>query len=222
MPAVPHQQKISRSFVLASLTARVVSIKSYNVWWLDLTHRLYRMLHKVFNFWGYTTRLEGTTCASHVWWLLWSHGRTEPVESPGIEKLFPKWSGNTKRRIQLIRSAALDHHCRWQQLNYIWPQVWVTVAPTTHHPASQPASFIGLVGKERCRVPHYQNLESGSDTQGITSKQSKCGNWIILIFGRGEKDLKYISFVYLFMPFRSFSRWAWMTDNFEERGRYVR
>ena len=91
----------------------------------------------------------------------------------------------------------------------------------THHPKS-PASFMGLVGKERCRVPHYQNLESGSDTQGITSKQSKCGNWIILIFGRGEKDLKYISFVYLFMPFRSFSRWAWMTDNFEERGRYVR
>ena len=67
----------------------------------------------------------------------------------------------------------------------------------THHPPGQPASFIGLVGKERCRVPHYQNLESGSDTQGITSKQSKCGNWIILIFGPGEKDLKYISFAYI-------------------------
>ena len=130
---------------------------------------------------------------------------------PWNQKTISKMFRQHKRRFQMIRSAALDHHCRWQQLNYIWPQVWITVAPTTHHPAS----FIALVGKERCRVPHYQNLESGSDTQGITSKQSECGNWIILIFGPGEKDLKYISFVYLFMPFQSFSWWAWMTDNCE-------
>ena len=90
-------------------------------------------------------------------------------------------------------------------------QHWITIAGGSnsitsdlrsglrlHPPSPQPASFIGLVGKERCRVPHYQNLESGSDTQGITSKQSKCGDWIILIFGPGEKDLKYISFAYIF------------------------
>ena len=127
-------------------------------------------------------------CSSHVWWLLWIHGRTESVEPPGIRKLFPKCWGNTKE------------DSRWSD-----QQHWITIAGGSNsitsdlrsglrlHPPtpSQPASFIGLVGKERCRVPHYQNLESGSDTQGITSKQSKCGDWIILIFGPGERPEVY-------------------------------
>ena len=100
--------------------------------------------------------------SSHVCWLLRSHGRKNSVESPGIGKLFPKWSGNTKE------------DSRWSD-----QQHWITIAGGSNSitsdlrsglglhppPTTQPASFIGLVGKERCRVPHYQNLESGSDTQ---------------------------------------------------------
>ena len=50
-------------------------------------------------------------CSSHVWWLLWIHGRTESVEPPGIGKLFPKWSGNTKE------------DSRWSD-----QQHWITIA----------------------------------------------------------------------------------------------
>ena len=137
-------------------------------------------------------------------------------------------SWNRKTNSKMIRQHT-EKNQRWSD-----QQLWITIAGGSnsitsdlrsglrlHPPSPQPASFIGLVGKERCRVPHYQNLESGSDTQGITSKQSKCGNWIILIFGPREKDLKYISFAYLFMPFQSFSWWARMTDNYEEQVRYV-